>query len=246
MKRFLSIDNGNTSVKLTLFSGGRIVGSQSFEGDLHSADLLPFRADAALCCSVGRRDPAEICEVLSSVVAGEIALFSHDTPIPLAVRYDTPRTLGLDRVAAAVGATDAFPGEALLVADAGTALTLDIIEKGPVFIGGNISPGIGLRFRSLSEHTALLPQIGPVPDPPRFGGDTLSAIRAGVEWGVVAEISSALSEAARIHGVTRLVLSGGDAPLLAGMISGLSTNQSVVGNLVARGLYRIYTYNEHQ
>lgn len=246
MIRFLSIDNGNTSVKLTLFTDGVPMLSRRFSYGDAIGDLQPFKADAALCCSVGRKVHPKLEKKIVEIVASPVLKLTHATAIPISIEYKTYDSLGLDRIAAALGASSLFPGETLLVADAGTALTLDIVTASPAFIGGNISPGMELRFSSLHEHTSLLPQADAVSVPERFGHDTLGAIRAGVEWGMASEIDCAAIKAAEIYGASRLVLTGGDAGILVHLLNIGSMKLSVADNLVAHGLYRIYTYNENQ
>lgn len=245
MSRFLAVDNGNSSVKFTLFSEGEIVRKVSFTTVPTRNDLAGYEAEAAYCCSVGGSMP-ELEKVIAEVVSGPVTMLTHSTPVPMKVKYGTPSTLGLDRLAAAIGAESLFPGEALLIVDAGTAITADVVDGSSSFSGGNISPGLSLRFRSLHEHTDLLPELPPVKNPPYFGTDTESAICAGVQWGVVAEIMATAFRARSLYGVSRILLTGGDANLIADMAKSLEFKFDIVGDLVACGLYRIYLYNENK
>ena len=103
---------------------------------------------------------------------------SHETPLPIGVEYATPSTLGLDRIAAAAGAS--LVAEEALVVDAGTAVTLDIVSA--IVSSEGISPRMRLRFRSLNRFTSRLPLVSATGDIPTFGYDTETAIRAGCEW----------------------------------------------------------------
>ena len=79
--------------------------------------------------------------------------------LPIKVRYKTPETLGRDRLAAAVGANYLQPGKDLLVIDAGTAITYELVDASGSYLGGNISPGMTTRFRALNQFTKKLPLV---------------------------------------------------------------------------------------
>ena len=94
----------------------------------------------------------EVVDVLSQKSAHFVEL-TASTPVPIRNLYKTPETLGKDRLAAIVGAYSLFPGKDILVFDAGTALTIDFIDKDGNYHGGNISPGLNMRFRALHDYT---------------------------------------------------------------------------------------------
>jgi type III pantothenate kinase len=137
----------------------------------------------------------------------------------------------------------ASPGEAVLVADAGTAVTVDLVADGH-FRGGNISPGLKLRFRSLNAFTSRLPLVGAEGELPVWGHDTTTAIRAGVVRGLVAELRAAFEAAAAGHDALRMTLTGGDAEILAPLLSQAGVPVSVDSQAVGRGLVRIFEYNK--
>ena len=108
-------------------------------------------------------------------------MFDSQTPVPIGKAYDTPNTLGADRVAASVGAMTLFPSQTCLVLDLGTCLTADLINKEHVFQGGLISPGLSMRFRAMHEQTARLPLVNPPADWPALTAkNTQAAMQRGV------------------------------------------------------------------
>ena len=117
-------------------------------------------------------------------------LFDHNTPVPIINRYDTPQTLGLDRLAAAVGAKSLCPDENLLIIDAGSAITYDFVTEKGEYIGGNIAPGIKMRFTILQRMTKKLPLVDAEENEliPLFGKNTRDAIAAGVIRGIAYEV----------------------------------------------------------
>ena len=86
-------------------------------------------------------------------------LFDHKTPVPIVNKYDTPHTLGQDRLAAAVGAKSLCPNENLLIIDVGSAITYDFVSEAGEYIGGNIAPGLKMRFTMLQRMTKKLPLV---------------------------------------------------------------------------------------
>lgn len=171
-----------------------------------------------------------------------VCVLDERLPMPLAIDYMSPSTLGHDRIAAAVGALECVPGKNLLVVDAGTAVTLDFITADRHFKGGNIAPGMEMRFRSLSSGCAQLPRIDAEGDLPLVGYDTPTAIRSGVVRGIAAEVAYLHSGLSTLHGATAVVLTGGDGEFVAPCLEALDV--VVEKDLVAIGLNRILEYNE--
>lgn len=245
--RLLTIDQGNSSAKVTVWEGETELLLQRFFS-LTIEELLPVieetGADCCAYCSVGHKD-AKFLETLRRLLDGRLLVLTPSTPLPIRVVYGSRLTLGNDRVAAAAGAADLFKGEALLAVDAGTAVTIDVVGGDGGFLGGNIAPGMRLRFSSLHESTDRLPMVDPVGEVPLFGHDTETAIRSGVMGGMAGEIADAFLHAEDSYGCSRIVLTGNDAPLLEPLLRRRGLPVSVVPNLVGRGLLSIFRYNRH-
>ena len=124
--------------------------------------------------------------------------------------YKTPETLGMDRLAAVVGANYLSPGRNLLVVDAGTALTYEFIDAEGNYWGGNISPGIYTRFKTLNACCDKLPLIERKGETPEFGFDTETAIRAGVIRGIEFEIIGYITLLQKKYPDLLVFLTGGD------------------------------------
>ncbi|MDE6679888.1 MAG: type III pantothenate kinase [Muribaculaceae bacterium] len=249
-RRILTLDRGNTRLKASLFEGRTLVSTIVIDSDDFSTltSAVDFGSlHGAMWCSVGPAvDP--ILDRLRSLNGLRLVTLGPDTSLPFGVRYGSRATLGADRVAAAAGAVALWPGEQLIIADAGTALTIDIVCSGsqrPVFLGGNISPGVGMRLRSLHEYTARLPLVSPDGELPAWGVDTVTALRCGAVRGAVAEIMALrnLLET-RTKTAVRIVLTGGDAPLLSTVITDCPLC-SLEPELVAYGLLSIYEHTEN-
>ena len=224
----LLADFGNTRVKAAVLENGRL---------RHVDDMMKVDVDGGMWCSVHPLDS----EITDWMTAHGMKQFTADTPIPIRNAYSSPKTLGMDRLAAAVGAWSMQPGHDLLVVDAGTAITYDFVSADGTYEGGNIAPGIELRLNSLHEHTGSLPLVQAIGDTPLFGRDTETAIRSGVINGIRKELDGYRNELCSIYPSLLVFLTGGDAEFFD--IKAKSTTFAVP-DLVLRGLARISEFNE--
>lgn len=199
------------------------------------------RIDGVAQCCVGKKSECFDRELEARIKAPLLRL-GADTPLPIHLPNYSRESIGADRVAAAVGA--AKEGMGRLVVDAGTAITSDLLD-GFTFIGGNISPGVSLRFRSLNDYTSRLPRVNASGDLPLFGNSTEEAIRAGVIRGVVAQIADDAQNAATILGKdVQVIITGGDAPLLYPLLADrMNVSPEIDSEIVAKGLLDIFNYN---
>jgi type III pantothenate kinase len=115
---------------------------------------------------------------------------THNTPLPVNNNYETPETLGKDRIAAAVGANKMFPAQNVLIIDAGTAITYDLIDTSDTYQGGFITPGLQMRFKALNHYTDKLPLLEPVSPIKIDGKNTVNAIRGGIQYGLQGEVEN--------------------------------------------------------
>lgn len=133
------------------------------------------------------------------------------TELPIENLYETPETLGRDRLAAAVGGNELFPNRNLLIIDAGTAITYDLVSEKNQFVGGNISPGLEMRFKALNQFTGKLPLINYSNDFQQIGRNTTDAIRAGVQNGILFEIAQTIDLFNRNYQNLQIIMTGGDS-----------------------------------
>jgi type III pantothenate kinase len=127
-----------------------------------------------------------------------------------------------------------------MIADMGTAITIDFVSADGKFKGGNISPGMQMRFRALHEFTARLPLVEADPSFPEFGYDTRTALIAGVQQGIIYEINSYIDEFSRAYPACEFILTGGDS---AFFVSKLKRSIFAIPELVLKGLNYILEYN---
>src|SRR5512133_131438 len=160
----LIADIGNTSTRLALFDGTKKV-SVSRLNDIDCTELGKILSSnnvkKAIVSSV-RQLPEFVIDLLFHSIPS-VHILSYESKLPFKVEYETPGTLGSDRIAAIAGAYQLFRGKTVLVIDAGTAITYDLLVA-KSFKGGNISPGISMRFRALNQFTGKLPLISDISD----------------------------------------------------------------------------------
>lgn len=241
MPLYASIDQGNTATKLTLWRDTQAVErivSKDFAADRLAAALARHGSiDGAVYCSVRGRDDAHWQALLAT--CPHAMELTHATPLPIALNYATPHTLGLDRIAAAAGAVAAYPGRRCLVVDIGTAVTYDLVGPDAAFHGGNIAPGTGMRLRALHAFTAALPEVssdGPLPE---WGEDTATAMRCGALRGIAGELSHYRS---LLPADSLVLLTGGRAGTIAPLLDfSVITDHDLVG----KGLISILKHNEN-
>lgn len=241
--RNLTVDIGNSRVKLSVFEGDNVIYSDvkdTVTDDYMAHIVEKYSVTAAIICSVTGYDYGFV-EWLKRNVKPTI-IFDSTVKTPVRNGYGSPETLGMDRLAAVVGAASLKPGRSLLVVDAGTAVTYDFVTSDGVYKGGNIAPGASLRFRSLNEHTSRLPLIdlGHEPSGAVLGNNTADAIWHGVVCGMAYEIEGYISYLKEREEGLEIFFTGGDAFFFEKYIK---SSIFVVSNLTAIGLNAILNYN---
>ncbi len=238
----LVIDAGNTNVKLALFDGKELTKKQLIKTN----DLLGFERfikNYSVYCrklifsSVG--DDTAFLQLLQSYY-NTFVIFNSKSRISLQNDYKTPETLGLDRIAAAVGAAGLFPGKDVLVFDAGSCLTWDFVAQGKIYKGGGISPGLNMRLKSLHTFTARLPLVKVRDYSELLGQDTESSIIAGTYQGMICEIEGIIHRFQQQYPVLKVIFTGGDANYFD---KKLKNNIFAHPNLVLQGLNIILDLN---
>ena len=176
-------------------------------------------------------------------------LFDHNTPVPIINRYDTPETLGQDRLAAAVGAKTLCPEENLLIIDAGSAITYDFVSDEGEYMGGNIAPGVKMRLTMLQRMTKKLPLVEVEENEliPLFGTNTRDAIAAGVVRGIAYEVKGYMRTLAEKVPHFRTFVTGGHAPYILNNVRSSRSEKRELRHekyLVLIGLNEILRFNK--
>lgn len=247
----LCIDQGNSRTKVALMTDEGKIMNHFIYKSFSSADVERLF------------DLYDITDsIISSVVNIEAAvvntlnrrsqhfvLFDHMTPVPITNCYDTPATLGQDRLAAAVGAKSLCPNENLLIIDVGSAITYDFVSDQGEYMGGNIAPGLKMRFTMLQRMTKKLPLVEVDENEliPLFGKNTRDAIAAGVIRGVAYEVKGYMRTLKEKTPHYRTFITGGNAAFVINNVRKSRTETRTLQyekNLVLIGLNEILVYNK--
>lgn len=236
----LIIDIGNTLSKVAIAEGKDVKFFRSYpevDIDVLKPIINEFKPERCIVSAVGKIPVNTMVWLRQNL---PVHLAGANTNIPLKNDYSTPETLGFDRLALAVGANYLFPSHNVLVIDAGTALTYDLVTSKGEYKGGAISPGLQLRFKALNEYTAKLPLIEHLKTVDIVGTSTVECISSGVINGTVLEIEGYVGKINSIYEGCVVVLTGGDANFLANMLK-----NSIFVNpfLMVIGLNRILEFN---
>jgi|TARA_B110000503_G_scaffold143711_1_gene247398 type III pantothenate kinase len=181
---------------------------------------------------------------LTAIFGNEVFILGPETMLPIGINYDTPQTLGKDRIASAVAANYLFPMENLLIIDAGTCITYDLVIAG-LFEGGLISPGYLMRLRAMHMMTAGLPDLSTLwteHDSNLVGKSTGQCMVSGAKNGMLDEINGMISRFKEKYVDLKVIVTGGDTSLFE---SSLKEHIFVRSNLVLLGLNQILLYNEN-
>ncbi len=242
MAVYLTIDEGNSSIKAALWRDDVMVGEVSCGSGDYSAIVEYVSSfapvEVAILCSVCRCNKAKTRELLEKI-ASRVIILDATTSLPINLGYRSPETLGADRIAAAVGAAALHPGATTLVVDMGTAITYDVVMADGTFVGGNIAPGIFMRLEALEHFTKALPLVETDGDCPLWGYDTPTAMRSGAIRGAVGELQYYRDSLADRS--AKVVITGGSANLITSYVSFPIT---IEPNLVMIGLNSIIKHNE--
>ena len=236
----LIVDIGNTSTKLALYDGSKKINARRIN-DLTrkelEKELSGLLIEHAIISSVIKL-PLSITDLFSSRIP-YVHYLSTNSKLPFKIGYETPETLGPDRIAGIAGAFNLFPHSELLVIDAGTAITYDFLSNG-IYRGGNISPGMNMRFKALNKFTGKLPILAPAENFTNPGRNTADAILAGVIMGVTYEINEYIRTFEKKCTDNKILLTGGDGGFLKDRITYQLT---YMPDIVIDGLNFILEYN---
>lgn len=238
---YLTIDIGNTRTKAAVFdTSGELIHATIIDYDNAVASLneLIGRSNIQHCIYSATGKMTWNASVLQ--ITGRLIELTHETPLPIKIIYTTPHTLGRDRIAAACGAQFILPEKNCLIIDAGTCITMDVLLKTGIYLGGNIAPGLSMRLKAMHEYTAKLPLVEiNWPNQP-FGDSTSHALQNGACLGALMEIEGMLSRAKDAFGEVSVVMTGGDAAFLA---TKMESQIFVEPELVVKGLFKILAFN---
>ncbi|RED25296.1 type III pantothenate kinase [Flavobacterium cutihirudinis] len=241
----LTVDVGNTRIKAAVFEGGTALEVFVFDKNELEKKITTILNKFPICSdlvvsSVGKIEKEAFLSFENLV---KVHFFTHEDIFPFHNKYATPKTLGIDRMILAAGATLQFPKQNRLVIDAGTCITYDFIDENDNYLGGAISPGLRLRYEALHNFTARLPLLELEMPDSYVGNSTSQAIHSGVVNGFVYEIDGFIDEYKANFSNFIIILTGGDAEFLAKRLKNTIFANS---NFLLESLDQTFQYKNRQ
>jgi type III pantothenate kinase len=236
----LVVDIGNSRIKYAFFEDGIIQSQNTVEPSASETifhDVWMNKGTRAILSASGKLDDSFLQKLKNEM---EVIVFDHNTKLPVTIAYDTPETLGKDRIAGAVAAWKMFPGESSLIIDMGTCITTNIINTKGEYLGGTISPGVQMRTKAMAAFTENLPLVDLELPKELIGRNTITALQNGVIRGTYYEIQTFIDNVKPIFGINNVILTGGDAKIFGNL---LNFEIFALPNLVLSGLHEILQYN---
>ncbi len=253
----IAIDIGNTNIAIGLFLEGKEEFIESFPGPpgaewtngLESAwEKIPLvegskenkRDGVIVASSVKPAWTEEIQRIAKDRLDEEILVIGKDIPLPMSVWVDEPEKVGTDRIVSAAAAY-AVVKDAVVVADFGTAVTIDLVDHNGVFLGGVICPGFEISAKALRDNTAQLPNIKVTkPDAP-YGKNTIDAINCGLYFSIVGALQEIIRRYAEELGRwPQTIITGSGAKTIQ---TDCDFIDNFVPNLVVKGI--VLAYQKH-
>ncbi len=239
----LVVDIGNNFFKLGIFQNSNLIFSFSEKNgaiDLEIEKII-CRYSEITTALISNVSSIKINYILNRF---NINIYELDSTFifPFKLNYQTPESLGNDRLALAAAATTLFPNSNNLVIDVGTCITIDFIDNNNHFLGGSISPGVKMRYDSLNHYTANLPLLKNENNFNYPGNSTNASIHAGIIGGVSNEINGFIKQINSKNEKVNVILTGGDAKILSKTLKiTIFANQ----NFILEGLNCILNLNKN-
>jgi len=240
----LVVDIGNTRIKAAVFKADRMIKSISFDeidAERHLLGLIDSDQIQAGILSSVKKDNQKILNLLKKILF--FIELDHSTKIPFKNLYGTPKTLGKDRIALVAAASHQYPSQNTLIIDAGTCVTYDFLNEKNEYLGGAISPGVNIRYRSLHEFTSKLPQLSKSEEYLLIGTSTTQSIHSGIINGITQEIKGVINQYQEKYSDLTVILTGGDTKFLSKQLkNSIFAHQ----NFLLQGLNQILTFNNKE
>ena len=214
----LCIDIGNTRTKIGIFLPHNVPEVFSFErGSTRKlSGVVPLENIKKCIISSTIHIEKSLMEELRSVP--QLLILDENTVLPFKNRYETPYTLGKDRLALVAAAVSLYPGQNVLVIGCGTCITFNFKNVAEEFIGGSIHPGLKMRLQAMHTFTGKLPLV-PLQRPTGWiSNSTEASLLTGAVMGAASEIDGMIAEYAKNYKDLTVLLTGGDSELLVSML----------------------------
>ncbi len=236
----LCFDFGNTRLKVAIFE------QRNFKEEIYLQDDAPstiqsvlekYKPAKTILASVINHDPG-----LETVLAASSRF--HKLSITTKLNFTTPvgkpETIGADRLALIAASVHFYPGKNSLIIGLGSCITYNFVNQYGHFLGGSISPGMDMRFKSMHDFTAKLPLVQADWNFPLIGYDTKTNLQSGVIMGMASEIDGIIEKYSQKYDNFNVVLTGGNSAYFA---SQLKNKIFADAYFLFKGLYALSELN---
>jgi len=223
----LVLDIGNSLLKAGIFKNNNLINYCEFNKDyfINVKSILDNNPISHSIASNVSESNNKLIELLSNKT--NLIEFNSSLNVPFKNCYQSKNTLGKDRIALVSNASKEYPKENVLLIDLGSCITFDFLNNKNEYLGGSISPGLRMRYKSLNNYTANLPLLDPKEIDYFIGKNTEDSIHSGIINGIISELNSTVEKYKSQYKKIRIILTGGDSKFLFKKIkSGIFANSN--------------------
>lgn len=252
----LVFDVGNTNIVLGLYDGDKMIyhwraaTNELKTADEYAASLgMMFQLDGVTFDMVTDIIISSVVPPVNPTLEYLCRRYFHVEPMMvglgmktgLNILYDNPRELGADRIVNAVAGITLYGGP-LIIIDLGTATTFCAIDEKKRYLGGAVTPGIGISMEALFQRASKLPRIELTPASSVICKNTVSAMQSGIYYGAIGQVDGIVRRMKKEMGYKeiKVIATGG----LADLIASQSETIDVIDPLLTlKGLYILFKKN---
>lgn len=250
-----ALEEGDERQRLSVFIWQNCTSAQADSPDNHKVTILPSTSSKdsqPLACLPVKLIISSVIKVKAEFMnwlkaQANVFLLDQQMALPFVNLYQSPLSLGSDRVAAVAGALSLYRGKDVLIINAGTAITYEFLNHKGEYLGGSISPGIHMRYLALHTFTSRLPLLKLDENIPELiGTDTVSAIRSGVQLNTLFELKEVINNYRNLYGdYLTICICGGDSKTFVTQLKNsiFADHLAWQPDLVLIGLNQILTFN---
>jgi len=234
------VDAGNSFIKISRFKNDKIFGIEHLTMMELSANWQKYNHLKKCKGIISSVRSVNDTHLLSSFFENAL-LLDENLKLPIQLKYETPLTLGKDRICNAIAAWNQNFNNFSVTIDIGTCIKFDVVDNHGNYLGGSISPGINLRYKSLNDYTAQLPLLNETDQIQLIGSSTKGSIQSGVINGIQSEINDLMRRYSIMFDDLTFFVTGGDAKYFD---FHPKNNIFANENLTLEGLYHIFLFND--
>jgi type III pantothenate kinase len=233
----IALDIGNTRIKGAVFQDYTLSGFFSADINNLAHKINSIAPEVVIISNVSHISEEELSFILKE---NKLFFIKPTLRFPFNIQYQTPHSLGVDRICLIAAAVSRFPGENNLVIDVGTCITYDFVNRANIYLGGAISPGLRMRLKAMHNFTGKLPLLEPEKIEGFVGDSTKNSMLSGVLNGILLEINGFIDLYQSQYGKINIIMTGGDNSFFADKVK---CPIFASHDFIFKGMLEIYRFN---